>query len=386
MIDCNGYSLPSKLPNRSNYMAAYPAENPLNQMSHPSYRDYQVYGTYPRKTWNSQRDGDIQISADEAIRSNGTNCVDHLRTVKGILRNKNEYTPVSSVNHAIDESVDTVDDDYRSDSPIGRRKSALTFCVTVFGSYIRPLIAEFLSVLFAVFVVTLVEASLQEQRVSRVYTITVIATFEGICLFVCASTFQGISKVHINPAITLGSLFAGGTKPVLCFLYWIVQIIGATTGVFLYQVVTINGPPVLPSLLHSQSDLWLTSMYRLVLCQTISSAMLVMSYLNGLCPFIAEGSSVDSCHESKLSQILGVSGAVTLTAFVSLLSSTGSWNPGRSTGTCLAAMLQSPSLSVWQNHYIFWLGPMIGSLFASFFYRLIFASEEFRISSCQRRN
>ena len=37
-------------------------------------------------------------------------------------------------------------------------------------------------------------------------------------------------------------------------------------------------------------------------------------------------------------------------------------------------------------HFIFWIGPCIGSLFASFLYRLVFADRERRLSSCTSAN
>uniref|UniRef100_A0A914V1K4 Aquaporin n=1 Tax=Plectus sambesii TaxID=2011161 RepID=A0A914V1K4_9BILA len=63
----------------------------------------------------------------------------------------------------------------------------------------------------------------------------------------------------------------------------------------------------------------------------------------------------------------------------SLLHSTASWNPIRTLAASVAATVDGNQSLVWLHHYVYWLGPIIGSLFASFLYRLIFADGEKRL-------
>ena len=46
----------------------------------------------------------------------------------------------------------------------------------------------------------------------------------------------------------------------------------------------------------------------------------------------------------------------------------GSLNPARSFGPAVIT-------SQWQDHYVYWVGPLLGALLAGLFYRLFFSSK-----------
>ncbi|VDM49871.1 unnamed protein product [Toxocara canis] len=78
---------------------------------------------------------------------------------------------------------------------------------------------------------------------------------------------------------------------------------------------------------------------------------------------------------------LPIFAAIFLSSFLSLLLSTVSWNPLLAFGLAVFSAAQS-NYSPFLGHYVFWLGPTIGSLFGCFLFRLVFAPEEKRLVHC----
>ena len=50
----------------------------------------------------------------------------------------------------------------------------------------------------------------------------------------------------------------------------------------------------------------------------------------------------------------------------------GSLNPARSFGPVVAA--SGTGSQVWQNHYVYWVGPLLGGIIAGTGYRFLFSS------------
>ncbi|XP_078610901.1 uncharacterized protein LOC144881606 [Branchiostoma floridae x Branchiostoma japonicum] len=55
-----------------------------------------------------------------------------------------------------------------------------------------------------------------------------------------------------------------------------------------------------------------------------------------------------------------------------------SMNPARALGPAVAA-------GVWKNHYVWWVGPIIGALVAGLIYRAFLASSDRRLIAGNRR-
>lgn len=232
-------------------MAAYP--------DYASYRDANVYGTYPRK---NVPNGDLSPLANGngvpprmSVNGNGYTASEN-GAIRGILRNKYDIggairpstlIPTHDVNANENESDAASEHLFTRSQRLHR---VIHNCSSTIDRYLRPSIAEFVAVTFSVFVVTMIESELYDQNVDLLPRITIIAAVEGVCALVFLLTFRrsvadggdlykfkcDFFRIHMNPAITLSQLFSASTSWRLCLIFLVMQLLGSIGGIFLYQV------------------------------------------------------------------------------------------------------------------------------------------------------
>uniref|UniRef100_A0A914WYW8 Uncharacterized protein n=1 Tax=Plectus sambesii TaxID=2011161 RepID=A0A914WYW8_9BILA len=310
-------------------MAAYP--------DYATYRDAGVYGTYPRK---SMQNGDVSPLANGgampprlAVNGNG-HVASENGTIRGILRNKYDVggairpsTIITSQD--VDGSENGSDAASEHICPTSQRlRRVFKNCSSIVDRYMRPSVAELVSVTFSVFIVTMIESELSDRSVDTLPRITIISAVEGVCMLVFLLTFR---RVHMNPAITLSQLFSASTSWRLCLIFLAMQLMGSIGGIFLYQAVKTEGPPAVAMIPYETATDWVRGAYRLVLCQTIAAFMVVLSHL------IITGKRKKGDFAEVVGNPVGVIAAVMLMSFISLLHSTASWNPIRTLAASVAA-------------------------------------------------
>lgn len=187
----------------------------------------------------------------------------------------------------------------------------------------------------------------------------------GLAVMVVIQCIAHISDAHINPAVTVGSVILGKKTIPEALVYILAQVIGATLGYGMLKVVTpgnrlIASSPNDPSLfcvtdLHA--DL---SAIQGLLLEGIATGILMLV----VCAIW------DRRNEKNTDSIpikFGLTVAVLATAVGPY---TGcSMNPARS----LAPALWN---NQWSHHWIYWFGPIGGSLLTSFGYRTIFGVKD----------
>ncbi|VDK41690.1 unnamed protein product [Anisakis simplex] len=267
---------------------------------------------------------------------------------RGILRNKNEYRSSAStqqrqsspfLRNFADEQL-TYDRAYSSANNYANiyhtqpsssyhlssqhrfdhHQNANRFCCL--EAILRPCVAEFFSVFFCLFIYNLVDSELRDRHILFFNRILTLAAADAITVLIFYNAFQTLVNGE-------GSNYFCGN--------W------------------VGGD-------------W----------QNKSSSFSI--YHNRAIVFAVDGMA--TLHRARINAAIRISSISYHFQYVfSLLLSTVSWNPLLPFGLAVFSILQS-DYSPFLNHYVFWLGPIIGSLFGCFLFRLIFAPDEKRLMNC----
>ena len=177
----------------------------------------------------------------------------------------------------------------------------------------------------------------------------IMSTGQGIGVFLGITSLKNISESHLNPAVTISMLLTGKMSLITSLIYIFAQIIGSLIAVFLlYNYVWLNLDTGMG--LHSISPE--ISLIDGLLIEIIITFILVITILLTL-------------QNNKDIAPLTISLVVFICGIVAMPLTGASMNPARS----LAPALLSGE---WTNHWIYWGGPIIGSVIATFIYIILF--------------
>jgi len=184
-----------------------------------------------------------------------------------------------------------------------------------------------------------------------------IALAHGLILSIMVSTFGGISGGHFNPAVTFGVMLAKRISVPLGIQYVIAQLLGGVAAGILLHVVF---PPdaCLASHLGTPSVAAGVSFGTAVLLEAILTFFLVIAVF---------GTAIDP----RAPKIGGF--GIGLTVMVDILVGgplTGAaMNPARAFGPALVA-------GFWDNHFVYWIGPLVGGGIAGIVYEHFIMGKE----------
>ena len=182
-----------------------------------------------------------------------------------------------------------------------------------------------------------------------------IALVYGLTMAIMVSALSHISGGHFNPAITIGFWVTKRLNTVDTIAYWVVQLAGGTAAAFLLKAIVPDdtwhavalGTPMIA---HDFTRL------SAMILEAVTTFFLVLTVF---------ATSVDE--RSSFRPVAGFSIGLSL-ALGSLIASPftgGALNPARAFGPALAS-------SHWQNHGIYWVGPLAGGFLAGFLYDSLF--------------
>nr|BDI24355.1 aquaporin-3 [Peronia verruculata] len=228
-----------------------------------------------------------------------------------------------------------------------------------FDTFIRPCIAEFIGVMLFVFIGT-------SAAVVNGTNIVAIALAHGLTIALLVIATGAISGGHLNPAVTLGIWFAGGISWLQAPFYIISQLVGSILGAALTRgilnedlYVQGNGGATLPGPGVTAGEGFL--------CEMLLTSLLVSAVLL---------SAVDDSSKSKIGP-LAIGFAVVTCILAGGPVSGASMNPARSFGP--AVVMSHFTTSVWDYHWIYWVGTGCGALLAGAWYRFFLAGPGKRI-------
>nr|XP_034190220.1 aquaporin AQPAe.a-like isoform X1 [Osmia lignaria] len=192
-----------------------------------------------------------------------------------------------------------------------------------------------------------------------------IALTFGLAVMLVIQSIGHISHAHINPAITVGSVVLGKKTIPEGLVYLLSQMIGAVIGYGMLKVVTpadrLTSKSTIEADMFCVTDLHadLTAIQGLLL-EGISTGILML----------VACAVWDRRNEHNTDSVPIRFGLTVTVLALTFGPYTGcSMNPARSLGPALWN-------NQWSHHWIYWFGPIGGSLLSSFMYKTIFGLKD----------
>lgn len=181
-----------------------------------------------------------------------------------------------------------------------------------------------------------------------------VALAHGLALMTMIYVTLHLSGAHINPAVTVALWATGHVKTGVALGYVISQLVGATVGALFLKLTFTTASP---SLYFGAPLLGLNV--------TPGTAILVEALLTFLLVWAVFGVIVDKRGDMGHASGLAVGLVLTFAYLVGSALTGAALNPARSFGPALVS-------SFWTNHYVYWVGPLLGALVAGFVYHFGF--------------
>jgi MIP family channel proteins len=192
-----------------------------------------------------------------------------------------------------------------------------------------------------------------------------VALAHGLILSTMVTAAMPTSGGHFNPAVTLGFIVTGKIKPVAGVSYVVVQLLaGIVAALVVYVMLGANaeaagvvtaGTPDTAVVEGKHISAWVA-----ILAEIVATFFLV---------FVIWGSAADPRARNTGGFAIGLTIAANILAFGGLTGA--SMNPARSFGPMLIAELTNEQADLWTRHWIYWVGPIVGALWAAIIYHLV---------------
>jgi len=178
----------------------------------------------------------------------------------------------------------------------------------------------------------------------------------GITVATLAQTIGHVSGCHINPAVTLGLVVGRKIGLIKGCLYIGAQCVGAITGAAILQAIVPEG-------FRGAEGLGRTDIGPKV---TVGQAVAIEMLITMVLVMIVFAAAADSINAAtvKGSAPLAIGLSITTCHLFAVPLTGSSMNPARSLGP--AVILQN-----FSNHWVYWVGPLLGSILAAIFYQVV---------------
>ncbi|GMQ09473.1 hypothetical protein CsSME_00052842 [Camellia sinensis var. sinensis] len=187
-----------------------------------------------------------------------------------------------------------------------------------------------------------------------------IAWAFGGMIFVLVYYTAGISGGHINPAVTFGLFLARKVSLIRAVMYMVAQCLGAICGVALVKAFQSSYYDVYGDSMNELSTGY--SKGTGLGAEIIGTFVLVYTIFSATDP---KRSARDS-HVPVLAP-LPIGFAVFMVHLATIPVTSTGINPTRSLG---AAVIYNQE-KAWHDHWMFWVGPLIGAAIAAFYHQFI---------------
>ncbi|KAL6656405.1 hypothetical protein ACP70R_007231 [Stipagrostis hirtigluma subsp. patula] len=234
-------------------------------------------------------------------------------------------------------------------------------------SLYRALIAEFVATLIFLYVSVATVIGYKAQSAAQPCTgvgFLGISWAFGATIFVLVYCTGGVSGGHINPAVTFGLFVGRKLSAVRAVLYIVAQCLGAICGVGLVKGVVGAPYETLGGGANTVSDGF--SVGAGLAAEILGTFVLVYVVFSATDP---KRTARDSFIPVLVPLPIGFAVFIVHLATIPI-TGTGI-NPARSLG---AAVLYNQH-KAWKDHWIFWVGPLIGATAAAAYHKLVLRGE-----------
>ncbi|KAI4347393.1 hypothetical protein L6164_008209 [Bauhinia variegata] len=217
----------------------------------------------------------------------------------------------------------------------------------------RATLAEFVSTLIFVFAgegSILALDNIYRDSGSSAGELVTIALAHAFALFAAVAASMHVSGGHVNPAVTFGALLGGRISVLRAVYYWIAQILGAIVAALLLRLVTAG---MRPAAFHAGPGV--TAIHGLIFEIVMTFGLMYTVYATAIDPKRGTNGALAP---------LAIGLIVGANILVAGPFDGGCMNPARAFGPALVGWR-------WRNHWIYWVGPLIGSGLAALIYEYI---------------
>jgi len=184
----------------------------------------------------------------------------------------------------------------------------------------------------------------------------------GNAITILVFIFAGISGANINPAVSFALALVGKISPLRAILYAAAQCLGAICGTGFVRIMT---PAMFDRVDGGANEISRNANAREALGVEFGcTALLVLTVMAA-----TDSHRADSQKHIPTIAPLVIGMAVTAAHFIAIPVDNCSINPARSFGV-------SAISGNWNDHWVFWLGPLLGAAFAALLYHYLFAIHE----------
>ncbi|KAG0576017.1 hypothetical protein KC19_5G048600 [Ceratodon purpureus] len=238
-------------------------------------------------------------------------------------------------------------------------------------SFYRAVIAEFVATLLFLYISLTAVAGASRTGAGSLSTLEAAWAFGGM-IFVLVYCIAGISGGHINPAVTFGLFIARKVTITRALAYMVAQVLGAIAGAAIAKGVqgdaefeyfakgAVNG--VQPG--HS--------VQQAIAAEIMGTFVLLFTVLSATDP---QRNARDS-HVPVLAP-LPIGFAVFVVHLATIPITGTGINPARSLGAAVA----NPQYGKWSQHWIFWVGPIVGAALAAVYHSYVLKAGSFKFRS-----
>ena len=196
-----------------------------------------------------------------------------------------------------------------------------------------------------------------------------IALAFGLTVAVMVTATIHTSGGHFNPAVTIGLAVTGKIKPGAAVAYIFIQLVAGVVGALAAHMlvgggetgatVVFNGVNKFGHTIPVGTGEAVITAPVALLAEVIATFFLV---------FVIWGSVADPRARNTGGFAIGI--AVVIDILCTGPISGASMNPARSFGPALAASLLGKTPN-WQQHWVYWVGPIFGGLLAAILYHVV---------------
>ena len=222
----------------------------------------------------------------------------------------------------------------------------------------RASLAEFIATLLFIFLgagaVVVTGGLIKEELTSA--RLVAIALAHGLAIALLVATTAKISGGHINPAVTFGVWITGKISLTKAVMYVVAQLVGAVVGALLLK-------GVIPA--AAQGNLGAHGLGSGI---TPGGGLVAEIVLTFALVFVVFATAIDPKGLGHIAP-LAIGFTILVDHLLGVPVTGAGMNPARSFGPAVVA-------GAWDNHWIYWAGPLMGGALAALVYELIFLRRE----------